>query len=356
MKKVLVGMSGGVDSSVAAYLLKKQGYEVVGLHFTVMGEKDLADLDCVCKYLDIKYYVADFRELFNEKVFAPFLSEYAVGNTPNICVLCNKYIKFGALFDKAKELGCDYVATGHYCSLKVVDGKVCLSKAVDQKKDQTYFLTAVSASALEKTLFPLGGFTKEEVRKIAEENGIPTAQKKDSSDVCVAEGRKFTDFLSEHIATKSGPIVTDRGEVVGVHKGLYRYTLGQRKGLELGGKSGEDGRWFVVGKDGKSNTLYVSHGSEEALSVRTFEVCDLNFITEPKENPFKCKVKTRYRTTEKPATVYIDGDIAKVTLDECERAVTVGQYAVFYSGGILLGGGKIFSAQSLTDVTNGAKS
>lgn len=350
MKKVLVGMSGGVDSSVAAYILQTQGYEVIGLHFTVTGEKEnLADLDAVCNRLGIKYYVADFKELFNEKVFTPFLEEYAQGNTPNICVLCNQYIKFGALFERAEALGCDFVATGHYCSVKQIDGKTYLMKAADEKKDQTYFLNRVPLSALEKTLFPLYGLTKDEVRKIAEENNIPTAHKKDSSDVCIVEGRRFSDFLSDHISATEGPIVTDHGEVVGVHKGLFRYTLGQRKGLDLGGKSGEDGRWFVVGKDGKTNTLYVSHGSEKALMVKTFCASDINFITPPATNPFKCTVKTRYRTTEKPAMVSLENGIAKVTLEECERAVTVGQYAVFYDGDICLGGGKIISTQALTD-------
>lgn len=343
MKKVLVGMSGGVDSSVAAFLLQQAGYEVVGLHFTLTDEKpDITDLDAVCKRLKIKYYLADFSKTFDENVFKPFISEYKSGNTPNVCVLCNKYIKFGALVSEAEKLGCDHVATGHYCSIVEKNGKTCLAKAKDSKKDQTYFLNRVSESVLKKTLFPLYGYTKDEVRKIAEDNAIPTAQKKDSSDVCLAKGQKFTDFLARYISSEKGNIVSDKGEIVGKHNGLFRYTLGQRKGLDLGGKSGEDGRWFVIGKDGKTNTLFVSHGSEASLMTKVFVVSDLNFITEPETNPFNCTVKSRYRTTEKPAIVTINNDgTALVELKEDERAVTAGQYAVFYSDDICLGGGKI---------------
>lgn len=346
MKKVLLGMSGGVDSSVAAYLLQKEGYEVIGLHFSLTKKKEnLADLDAVCKRLNIKYYVADFSKIFQEKVFTPFLEEYKAGNTPNICVLCNKYIKFGALYDKAKELGCDYLSTGHYCSLEERAGRTCLVKAKDSKKDQTYFLNRVSEEVLKKTLFPLYGYTKEEVRKIAEDNDIPTASKKDSSDVCLAEGRKFVDFLAEYLPSKQGDIVSDKGEKVGRHDGLFRYTLGQRKGLNLGGKKGEDGRWFVIKKDGAKNVLYVSHGDESSLMSKTFTVCDLNFITPPEKTVFECTVKTRYRATEKAATVTVlnDGKSARVCLKEADRAITIGQYAVFYSDGVCMGGGKIVS-------------
>lgn len=346
MKKVLLGMSGGVDSSVAAYLLQKEGYEVIGLHFSLTKKQEnLADLDAVCKRLNIKYYVADFSEIFQEKVFKPFLEEYKAGNTPNICVLCNKYIKFGALYDKAKELGCDYLSTGHYCSIEERNGRTCLVKAKDWKKDQTYFLNRVSEEVLKKTLFPLYGYTKEEVRKIAEDNDIPTAAKKDSSDVCLAEGKKFVDFLSEYLPESKGDIVSDKGEKVGRHEGLFRYTLGQRKGLNLGGKKGEGGRWFVIKKDGAKNVLYVSHGDESSLMSKTFTVCDLNFITAPQSAVFDCTVKTRYRATEKAATVTVlnDGKSARVRLQEADRAITIGQYAVFYSDGVCMGGGKIIS-------------
>lgn len=344
MKKVLVGMSGGVDSSVAAFLLQKSGYEVIGLHFTLTGKTgDLSDLNAVAKRLGIKYYVEDFSEIFDKNVFKPFIKEYENGNTPNICVLCNKYIKFGALYEKANELGCDYVATGHYCDVEKTGGKTYLKKAKDSNKDQTYFLSMISPSALAKTLFPLSGIDKTEVRKIAEDNEIPTAKKKDSSDVCLAEGGKFSDFLQKYVHAKSGAIVSLSGEIVGKHNGLYRYTLGQRKGLNLGGKSGEDGRWFVVKKDGETNTLYVSHGSEDLLMKNSFVVESPNFLTEPLSTAFDCTVKTRYRADYKCAHVEVSDGKLIVTLSEPERAITVGQYAVFYDGDVCLGGGRISS-------------
>ena len=344
--KVLLGMSGGVDSSVAAYLLKKSGYDVVGLHFTITDKKaDLKDLDSVCKKLDIPYHVVDFSQIFSQFVFDPFIKEYQSGKTPNICVACNKFIKFGALLDMADKLGCDLIATGHYCKVKIDGDKVYLLKAKDQSKDQTYFLNNVPKESLKRTLFPLADYTKEQIREIAKQMDIPTAEKKDSSDVCLAEGRKFSDFINEHITATPGPIITTNGERVGTHKGLHLYTLGQRKGLDLGGKSGEDGRWFVVGKDGKTNTLYVSHGNQDLLHINTFYVNELNFILEPPENVFTCTVKTRYRTTEKDCTVSIEKGVATVTLLESERAVTEGQYAVFYSGDYCLGGGKIMGVK-----------
>lgn len=342
MQKVLVGMSGGVDSSVAAYLLQKSGYEVIGLHFTLTSKLgDNSDLEAVCKRLNIKYYVEDFSKVFNENVFKPFISEYERGYTPNICVLCNKYIKFGALHRKAAELGCDYVATGHYCKTVVENGKTYLKRAEDANKDQTYFLSMISPDALSKTLFPLGDLKKEEVRLIAEKNNIPTAKKKDSSDVCLAEGGKFSDFLRKYVHAKSGAIVSLTGEIVGKHEGLYCYTLGQRKGLGLGGKSGEDGRWFVVKKDAENNALIVSHGSEEKLLAKSFTTDKVNFLSKPELDDFDCLVKTRYRAEYKPAHVTVCDGCAKVVLQDFERAVTVGQYAVFYDNDVCLGGGRI---------------
>lgn len=335
-------MSGGVDSSVAAFLLQKDGYEVVGLHFSLTGDKeDLSDLDNVAKRLGIRYYTANFRDVFSQNVFEPFLAAYRLGSTPNICVLCNRFIKFGALIDKANELNCDYIATGHYCSLVRENGTVILKKAADETKDQTYFLARVNKTALSKTIFPLYGLTKEHVREIARENNIPTAAKKDSFDVCLAGNRKFADFLSDYMPTICGDILTTDGEKVGTHNGLYRYTLGQRKGLDLGGKSGEDGRWFVVGKDIKNNILYVSHGSQDLLFTKEFDVRDINFITEPKSKIFDCTVKTRYRSQEKQAVVSLDGNAAHVMLKTPERAVTSGQTAAFYVGDVCLGGGEI---------------
>lgn len=345
MAKVLLGLSGGVDSSVAAYLLQQAGYEVVGLHFSLTdADQDLADLKAVCDHLSIKYYVEDFSKIFGEKVFAPFLEEYRQGNTPNICVNCNRHIKFGVVAEKAEELGCQYIATGHYCSVENVDGKFYLKKGVDGQKDQTYFLSNIKGEVLPKILFPLGGYTKDQVRQIALDNHIPTAKKKDSSDVCLAQGKKFGEFIKEHIEPNFGDIITVSGEVVGRHEGLYKYTLGQRKGLNLGGKSGEDGRWFVVKKDIQNNRLYVSHGDESLLFSKVFYVENPNFFN-PMEDSFDCDVKARYRQIEKPCHVEIENSVAKVTLIEPERAVTVGQYAVFYKDNLCLGGGKIVKVE-----------
>lgn len=342
-KKVLLGLSGGVDSSVAAYLLKKDGYDVTGLYFTITdGERDLTDFKAVCKHLDIPYVIADYNALFEKSVLTPFIDQYKCGKTPNICVSCNKFIKFGALLDTADELGCDYIATGHYCSLGEINGGKCLKKAKDDKKDQTYFLAMVKPNVFDRVLFPLAGLNKEEVRAIALKEGIPTAVKKDSSDVCLAEGGKFSDFILKHVPQKIGQIRTDNGELVGQHKGLHTVTLGQRKGLNLGGKKGEDGRWFVIAKDAKTNTVVVSHGSEDALFSTRFEIEDINLFPAGLGDSFDCTVKTRYRTKETPCTVTLDGGgRASVLLKEAERAITEGQYAVFYHGDFCIGGGKI---------------
>ncbi len=340
--KVLLGMSGGVDSSVAAYLLKQQGYDVVGLHFTIRGETaDAKDVDRVCKHLGIPYFVEDFSQIFDEKVFTPFIDAYKRGDTPNVCVGCNRYIKFGALAEKADELGCDFLATGHFCSTKTIGGEVYLERSKDERKDQTYFLSCVSGEVLKRVIFPLSGVTKEEVRNIARENAIPVAEKKDSSDVCIANGQPFSKFLSDHIPENAGDIVNERGEKVGLHKGLHLVTLGQRKGLNLGGRTGEDGRWFVVGKDGDKNQVIVSHGSEDLLFSREFEISNVNFINGAPNGSFRCLVKTRYRAALKWASVDFDGKIAKIKLDEKERAITKGQYAVMYLDDICLGGGEI---------------
>ena len=342
-KKVLLGLSGGVDSSVAAYLLQKQGYEVTGLYFTITdGEKDLSDFKAVCAHLNLPYVVADYNQIFNQKVLSPFIDQYKKGSTPNICVSCNKFIKFGALLETADELGCDYIATGHYCSLGQFQGGLCLKKAKDEQKDQTYFLAMVEPKVFERVLFPLAGLDKAEVRQIAQEAGLPTAVKKDSSDVCLAEGGKFTDFILKHVPENHGLIKTCDGQVVGKHKGLHTVTLGQRKGLNLGGKSGEDGRWFVVGKDAETNTVLVSHGSQDQLYSSRFEIGQVNLFTNALGQTFDCTVKTRYRANYVPCTVTVDGEgMASVVLKQPERAITVGQYAVFYLDDFCIGGGKI---------------
>lgn len=353
MKTVVVGMSGGVDSSVAALLLKEQGYNVIGLFMlnweengedgACTAESDFADVRRVCSLLDIPYYSVNFAKQYEERVFKYFLAEYAAGRTPNPDVLCNREIKFGPFREYALSLGADYIATGHYCGIDhASDGRHYLLKARDTGKDQTYFLNQVTQPQLEKVLFPLADLDKSEVRAIAEKNGLATAAKKDSTGICFIGERNFRKFLSEYLPAQSGKILTLDGEEVGEHVGLMHYTIGQRRGVNLGGKKGEDGRWFVVKKDVKNNILYVSHGDESPLYSVECEVSGLNFIgIDPVVCPFECTAKFRYRQSEQKVTLLPEGDKLRVKFAEKQRAVTEGQYAVFYDETRCLGGGVI---------------
>ena len=274
-KTVVVGMSGGVDSSVAALLLKEQGYNVVGLFMknweetdengACTAEEDFDDVVRVCGLLDIPYYTVNFAKEYMDRVFSYFLAEYRAGRTPNPDVLCNREIKFGPFKEYARALGADYIATGHYCGISHEGGVHRLLKAKDANKDQTYFLNQLTQRQLDGVLFPLADLTKAEVRAIAERNGLATARKKDSTGICFIGERNFRKFLQTYLPAQRGKIVTLAGEEVGEHMGLMYYTLGQRRGLDLGGKKGEDGRWFVVRKDLERNILYVSHGDESPL-------------------------------------------------------------------------------------------
>lgn len=353
MKTVVVGMSGGVDSSVAALLLKEQGYNVIGLFMlnweengedgACTAESDFADVRRVCSLLDIPYYSVNFAKQYRERVFKHFLAEYAAGRTPNPDVLCNREIKFGPFREYALSLGADYIATGHYCGIDhAADGRHYLLKARDTGKDQTYFLNQVTQPQLEKVLFPLADLDKSEVRAIAERKGLATAAKKDSTGICFIGERNFRKFLSEYLPAKPGKILTTDGEEVGEHVGLMHYTIGQRRGVNLGGKKGENGRWFVVKKDVKNNILYVSHGDESPLYSRECEVSGLNFIgIDPLVCPFECTAKFRYRQSEQKVTLFPEGDKLRVKFAEKQRAVTEGQYAVFYDETRCLGGGVI---------------
>lgn len=353
MKTVVVGMSGGVDSSVAALLLKQQGYNVIGLFMlnweeedasgACTAESDYADVRRVCSLLDIPYYSVNFAKEYQERVFAHFLAEYAAGRTPNPDVLCNREIKFGPFREYALSLGADYIATGHYCGIDhASDGRHYLLKAKDCGKDQTYFLNQVTQPQLANVLFPLADLDKGEVREIAERNGLATAKKKDSTGICFIGERNFRKFLSEYLPAKPGKILSLEGEEVGEHCGLMYYTLGQRRGLDLGGKKGESGRWFVVKKDLKDNILYVSHGDETPLYSSECRVNGLNWIgIDPPISPFECYAKFRYRQGEQKVTVIPQGDEVKVVFAEAQRAVTAGQYAVFYDDKRCLGGGVI---------------
>ena len=352
-KTVVMGMSGGVDSSVAALLLKEQGYRVVGLFMrnweesdengACTADADFEDVKRVCGLLDIPHYTVNFAKEYMDRVFSYFLEEYRAGRTPNPDVLCNREIKFGPFKQYAKELGADFIATGHYCGISHENGVHRLLKAKDQNKDQTYFLNQLSQVQLEGVLFPLADVDKPEVRRIAEEQGLATARKKDSTGICFIGERNFRKFLQEYLPAQRGKILTLEGEEVGEHIGLMYYTLGQRRGLDLGGRKGEDGRWFVVRKDLQKNVLYVSHGDEAPLYTNCCRVSGMNFIPHaPQEREFRCTAKFRYRQNEQGVLVRRTGtDSLEIFFDEPQRAVTPGQYAVLYDETQCLGGGVI---------------
>ena len=352
-KSVVVGMSGGVDSSVAALLLKEQGYRVIGLfmrNWEEAGENgvctaddDFEDVKRVCGLLEIPYYTVNFAREYMDRVFSYFLAEYRAGRTPNPDVLCNREIKFGPFKEYAKKLGADYIATGHYCGVSHEGGVHRLLKAKDRGKDQTYFLNQLSQAQLEDVLFPLADLEKREVRAIAEKYGLATAKKRDSTGICFIGERNFRKFLQEYLPAQRGKILSLSGEEVGEHIGLMYYTLGQRRGLDLGGKKGEDGRWFVVKKDLEHNILYVSHGDETPLLSRSCLVSEMNYIpTMPEDEVFDCTAKFRYRQEEQRVRVHrIGGKKAEIFFEEPQRAVTEGQFAVLYDEKQCLGGGVI---------------
>ncbi len=352
-KRVVVGMSGGVDSSVAALLLKQQGYEVIGLYMLNWEEEDengvcsavndYEDVKRVCNALEIPYYTVNFAQEYLDRVFSEFLQEYSAGRTPNPDVLCNREIKFGPFLEYAKKLGADYIATGHYARVERKNGKTHLLKGVDGSKDQSYFLNALSQKQLECVLFPVGELNKTEVRKIASEYKLNTATKKDSTGICFIGERRFRQFLQNYIPAKQGDFKTLDGKVVGKHEGVMFYTLGQRKGLNIGGQvGGSNGRWFVIDKDVKNNIVYVSQGENEKLFSKALITRNVNWIPEkPKENTFMCCAKFRYRQPDQEVKVTVNNEDVLVEFAQKQRAVTPGQYVVFYKGDECLGGGKI---------------
>lgn len=306
------------------------------------AESDFEDVRRVCDRIGIPYFTVNFSRQYYDRVFAYFLDEYSRGRTPNPDVLCNREIKFGPFLDKAKEIGADFIATGHYCGISHVDGIHRLLKAADSGKDQTYFLNNLSQKQLADVLFPLGSLDKKEVRQIAQTEGLSTAEKKDSTGICFIGERNFRSFLAEYLPGKAGDIVDLSGRVVGRHDGLMYYTLGQRRGLGLGGTRESQNRWFVADKDLKNNRLVVSHGDESVLMSDALESDEINWIPfPPKEEKFECAAKFRYRQPEQRVTVERTGSGARVLFHSPQRAVTPGQYVVFYNEKECLGGGVI---------------
>lgn len=367
---IVVGMSGGVDSSVTAYLLKQQGYNVIGLFMinweeedsSCTAEDDYEDVKRVCNTIGIPYYSVNYAKEYYDNVFEYFLSQYKKGKTPNPDVLCNKEIKFGFFLKHALEIGADFVATGHYAKKIEKDGYHLLLKAKDLNKDQSYFLNQLSQEQLSKAMFPLENITKPEVREIAEKLRLSNAKKKDSTGICFIGERNFKQFLKGFLPAQSGEIKTLDGEVVGKHDGLMYYTLGQRRGLGIGGKADGNGeRWFVLKKDLARNTLIVSQGEDKELFSDFCYVENINYIPkEPTEElcqlleiPYsfdeenhlviECLAKFRYRQPDQKVKVTIlENKKARVDFYEPQRAVTAGQYAVFYTHNeVCLGGGEI---------------
>ncbi|MGG4551792.1 tRNA 2-thiouridine(34) synthase MnmA [Paenibacillus humicus] len=368
--RIVVGMSGGVDSSVTALLLKQQGYDVIGIFMKnwddtdefgrCTAEEDAEDVRRVCEQIDIPYYTVNFEKEYYDKVFAYFLEEYKRGRTPNPDVMCNREIKFGEFLNKAMDLGADYVATGHYARVvQEHDGQYKLLRGVDSNKDQTYFLNALNQAQLAKAMFPIGHLPKPEVRRIAEEAGLYTAKKKDSTGVCFIGERNFREFLSQYLPAQSGDMVDIvTGEVKGRHDGLMYYTLGQRQGLGIGG-SGSGEPWFVAEKDLQNNILYVVQGDKHPSLYSTGLVASgVNWIAgadKLPDKPFKCVAKFRYRQQDQGVTLIPreDGTMF-VAFDQPQKAITPGQAVVFYDGDECLGGGTIEAAEKMSAPELGA--
>ena len=348
-------MSGGVDSSVAACILKDQGHDVIGVTMklyendeiglpkerTCCSKNDILDARRVSAGLDIPYYVMNMQDDFKDKVIDKFIESYECGITPNPCIDCNRYMKFDELFEKAKELGCEYIATGHYAKIEKKDGRYLLKKATDLSKDQSYVLYMLTQDQLSHTLFPLGDMSKPKARALASSKGFRNAEKKDSQDICFVPDGDYIKVIRS-ITGKDYPKgdFTDKdGNILGTHEGIINYTLGQRKGLGIAlGKPA-----YVCGIDAKNNRVIL--GDNEDLFTTTFLVNDINYIAfDDPPNEFKANVRIRYSHKEKPATVYPDGDVAKVVFDEPQRAITAGQAAVFYDGDYVIGGGTIVSS------------
>jgi len=358
-KRVVIGMSGGVDSSVSAHLLKEQGYEVIGLFMKnweddddseyCSSRQDWIDAASVADVVGVDIEAVNFAAEYKDRVFSEFLREYQAGRTPNPDVLCNAEIKFKAFLDHAMQLGADLIATGHYARVREVDGRFELLKALDLSKDQSYFLHRLNQAQLSKTLFPLGEIHKSEVRKIAKQIGLPNATKKDSTGICFIGERPFRDFLNRYLAQQPGPIKTPEGELIGQHIGLSFYTLGQRKGIGIGGikshqnEDGSSDAWYVARKDMLTNTLYVVQGHDHPWLLSPILHADqASWISGHVPLPDQFMAKTRYRQADVACQFDVEGaEQFQLNFTDPQWAVTPGQSAVLYQGDVCLGGGII---------------
>ncbi|MDB9975814.1 tRNA 2-thiouridine(34) synthase MnmA [Candidatus Thioglobus sp.] len=353
--KIIVGLSGGVDSSVAAFLLLEKGYEVEALFMKNWDEddddeycsasQDLADAQQVADQLGIKLHTVNFSHEYWEDVFEHFLSEHKKGRTPNPDVLCNQRIKFKAFLDYAKDLGAKKIATGHYARISEENGKFLLKSGLDGNKDQSYFLHLLNQEQLSQSLFPLGEINKQEVRKIAKNNNFLNADKKDSTGICFIGERPFSEFLTTFLPKEKGDIVDQNGVFIKHHDGLPFYTIGQRKGLEIGGGfSNSPEPWFVADKILESNKIIVVQGDHSLLYHNSLIADDIHWVDSPPKSPFNCSAKIRYRQVSQKCDVSLNDDqTIRVDFNESQRAITPGQSVVFYDGDICLGGSVIKS-------------
>lgn len=352
-KTVIVGMSGGVDSSVSALIIKLMGYKTIGMFMKnweeidedgkCSSEADYSDVVNVCEQLEIPYYSVNFSKEYRDQVFTQFIEQYQMGHTPNPDILCNREIKFKVFLDKAKSFGADFLATGHYCQKEDIDNHTYLKKGLDQNKDQSYFLYAIKEKALQNVLFPIGHLQKTKVRDLAKIYNLNTFNKKDSTGICFIGERNFRNFLSQYINSQKGIFVQlDTNRNLGPHEGMCYYTVGQRKGLGIGGPGGP---WFVVKKDLERNIVFVVEGEKHpALYYDYLLADDVSWITAEEVFPLRCMAKIRYRQKDQPCIVSKEGVNLRVEFLKPQRAVSIKQSIVFYKEHICLGGAVICKA------------